>query len=89
MRLESRELAYITITETKAIRDGMAGYYDEFVPVAVRYVEPLPEALLGQPTHLALSCWLEAGVSGRLRRCLLIGKLRDPVCRVRNELLDA
>jgi hypothetical protein len=59
MRLESRELAYITITETKAIRDGMAGYYDEFVPVAVRYVEPLPEALLGQPTHLALSCWLD------------------------------
>src|ERR1700730_3106630 len=53
MRLESREFAYITITETKAIRDGMARYYNEFVPVAARYGEQLPQALLGQPTHLA------------------------------------
>jgi hypothetical protein len=52
MRLESREFAYITITDTKAIRDGMARYYDEFIPVAARYGEQLPKALLGQPTHL-------------------------------------
>jgi hypothetical protein len=52
MRLESREFVYITITETKAIRDGMARYYDEFVPVAARYGEGLPKALLGQLTHL-------------------------------------
>jgi hypothetical protein len=170
MRLESREFAYITITETEAIRDGMARYYDEFVPVAARYGEQLPKALLGQPTHLdpdfevltfgdqgqrgnrisRLSSgdllafyaalrpvdrpprpliyaliglyvieeiveaksvrkerWLEnahtrrllvdgdivvrarPGVSGRLRRCLLIGELRDRFYRVRNELLDA
>jgi hypothetical protein len=52
MRLESREFAYITITETEAIRHGVARYYDEFVPVAARYGEQLPKALLGQPTHL-------------------------------------
>jgi hypothetical protein len=146
MRLESREFAYITITETKAIRDGMARYYDEFIPVAARYVEELPKALLGQPTHLDpdfeyltfgdqgqrgkristlssgdLLAFFAAlrpvdspprpliyaliglymiedgdivvrarpGVSGRLRRCLLIGELRNRVYRVRNELLDA
>lgn len=30
----------------------MARHYDEFIPVANRFGERLPEALIGQPTHL-------------------------------------
>lgn len=52
MRLASGEFAYITITDTKPLRDGMARLYDEFVPVAARFGERLPQALLGAPTHL-------------------------------------
>ncbi len=170
-RLASGQFAYVTITDTKPLRDGMARYYDEFVPVAKRFGEQLPPPLLGQPTHLdpdfeqltygdqgqrgkritslltagdllaffaalrpvdgparplvyALiglyvvqeivaaksvpqSRWGEnahtrrvpgdsdivvrakPGVSGRLRRCVSIGELRDRVYRVRNDLLDA
>ena len=171
MRLASGEFAYITITDTKPLRDGMARCYDEFIPVAARFGEQLPEPLLGTPTHLdpdfdqltygdqgqrgkrittlmtaadllaffaalrpvdgpprpliyALiglyvikeiilaksvpkSRWSEnahtrrvpgdrdivvrakPGVSGRLRRCIPIGELRDRVYRVRNDLLHA
>jgi hypothetical protein len=171
MRLASGEFAYITITDTKPLRDGMARPYDQFIPVAKRFGEQLPPPLLGTPTHLdpdfdqltygdqgqrgkritsllttgdllaffaalrpvdgparpliyALiglyvveeivpaksvpkSRWAEnahtrrvpgdsdivvrakPGVSGRLRRCIPIGELRDRVYRVRNDLLDA
>jgi hypothetical protein len=52
MRLASREFAYVTITDTKPLRDGMARRYDEFIPVAKRFGEQLPPELLGTPTHL-------------------------------------
>lgn len=52
MRLTSSEFAYVTITDTKPLRDGMARYYDEFVPVAARFGDQLPQKLLGTPTHL-------------------------------------
>jgi hypothetical protein len=170
MRLESGEFAYITITDTKPLRDGLARSYDEFIPVATRFSKQLPNALLGQPTHLdpdfdqltygdqgqrgkRITSLLTTGdllaffaalrpvdgparpliyaliglyvveeivaaksvpkarwsenahtrrmpgdgdivvrakpsVSGRLRRCIPIGELRDRVYRVRNDLLD-
>jgi hypothetical protein len=52
MRLSSGEFAYITITDTKRMRDGLARRYDEFIPVAKRFGEQLPAPLLGQATHL-------------------------------------
>ena len=52
MRLASGEFAYVTITDTKPLRDGMARRYDEFVPVAARFGVELPRELLGTPTHL-------------------------------------
>jgi hypothetical protein len=170
MQLSSGQFAYVTITETKPLRDGMARKYNEFIPIAARYEERLPEPLLDQLTHLdpdfeeltygdqgqrgrrisslltagdllaffaalrpvdgpkrpliyALiglyvikeivpaksvprSRWAEnahtrrvpgdndivvrakPGVSGRLRRCIPIGELRNGVYRVRNDLLD-
>lgn len=170
MKLATNEFAYVTITETKPLRQGMARYYDEFVPVVAHFGETLPPSLLSKPTHLdpdfdqltygdqgqrgrriasflrdgdflaffaSLRCvdapprplvyaligmyiiqeivpastvsrerWAEnahtrrlpgtgdivvrakADVSGRLRRCISIGELRDKVYRVRNELLD-
>lgn len=171
VRLASGEFAYVTITDTKPLRDGMARFYDEFVPVATHFGDQLPPGLLGTPTHLDpdfdqftygdqgqrgkritthLSAgdllaffaalrpvdgparpliyaliglyvideivpaksvpqprWSEnahtrripgdgdivvrakPGLSGRLRRCIPIGELRDRVYRVRNDLLDA
>lgn len=171
MRLASGEFAYVTITDSKPLRDGMARRYDEFIPVVERFGEQLPSELLGTPTHLdpdfdqltygdqgqrgkriasllsagdllaffaalrpvdgpprpltyALiglyvveeiipaksvpeSRWAEnahtrrepgdgdivvrakPGVSGRLRRLIPIGELRDRVYRVRKDLLDA
>ena len=170
MRLASNEFAYVTITDTKPMRNGMARRYDEFIPVVKRFGDQMPPPLLGRNTHLdpdfdhltygdqgqrgkrirslltsgdllaffaalrpvdgparpliyALiglfvveeivpaksiprSRWAEnahtrrvpregeivvrgkPGVSGRLRRCIPIGELRDRVYRVRNELLD-
>ena len=170
MRLATGEFAYVTITDTKPLRDGMSRSYDEFVPVAEKFGEQLPEWLRGQPTHLdpdfnfltygdqgqrakrikthtssgdllaffaalrpmdgpsrpliyALiglyvieeivaansipkARWAEnahtrrlpgdsdivvrakPGVSGRLRRCIPIGELRDRVYRVRKDLLE-
>jgi hypothetical protein len=52
MRLASGEFAYVTITDTKPLRDGMARFYDEFLPVVARFGEHLPPELLGTPTHL-------------------------------------
>jgi hypothetical protein len=52
VRLASGEFACVTITDTKPQRDGMAGRYDEFVPVAARFGDQLPQELLGTPTHL-------------------------------------
>ena len=171
MRLATGEFAYITITDTKPPRDGLARHFDEFIPVAKRFGEQVPPQLLGTPTHLdpdfaeltygdqgqrgkritsllttgdllaffaalrpvdgaarplvyALvglyvikeivsaksvpqSRWAEnahtrrvptdtdiivrahPGVSGRLRRCIPIGELRDRIYRVRSDLLDA
>jgi hypothetical protein len=171
MRRSSGEFAYVTITETKPLRDGMARRYDEFIPAVARFAEQLPIRMLGLRTHLdpdfdrltygdqgrrgkriislltsgdllaffaalgpvdgspcpliyALiglyrvgeivpaksvprSHWAEnahtrripgdddivvranLGVSGRLRRCIPIGELRDRAYRVRKDLLDA
>ncbi len=52
MLLASGKFAYITITETKPLRDGMARCYNEFQPVLKPFRQSLPEALHGQPTHL-------------------------------------
>ena len=170
MRLATGEFAYVTITDTKPMRKGLARRYDEFIPVVKRFGEELPLPLMGQTTHLdpdfdyltygdqgqrgkriqsllidgdllaffaalrpvdgparpliyALiglyvvedivlaksvprSSWAEnahtrrvpghgdivvrakPGVSGRLRRCIPIGELRDRVYRVRKDLLE-
>lgn len=171
MCLATGEFAYVTITDSKPARDGLARYYDEFLPAVQRLGQQLPPELLGKRTHLdpdfdqltygdqgsrgkritstliegsllaffaslrpvdgparpliyALiglyvveeiipaksiprSRWAEnahtrrephdgeivvrakSGVSGRLRRCIPIGELRDQVYRVRNDLLEA
>ena len=170
VRMASDEFAYVTITEAKPLRQGMARRYDEFNQALEPFGECLPEALCCQPTHLdpdfdhltygdqgqrgrrvsslgrgdliaffaalrpmdgparplvyALiglyviaelvparavpqSRWAEnahtrrvpgetdivirarPGVSGRLRRCLPIGELRDRAYRVRHDLLEA
>jgi Nucleotide modification associated domain 3 len=170
MRLASGEFAYVTITDTKPMRKGLARRYNEFIPVVKRFGVELPSSLAGKNTHLdpdfdyltygdqgqrgkriqslltggdllaffaALrpmdgparpliyaviglfvveevvlaksiprSRWAEnahtrrvpgegdivvrakPGVSGRLRRCIPIGELRDRVYRVRNDLLE-
>jgi len=171
VRLTSSEFAYVTITDSKPMRKGLARGYDEFIPVVRRFGEELPSPLVEKNTHLdpdfdyltygdqgqrgkriqsllnaddllaffaalrpvdgparpliyALiglyvvkeivpaksirrSQWAEnahtrrlrsAGdivvrakpaVSGRLRRCIPIGELRDRVYRVRKDLLKA
>lgn len=52
MRLATEQFAYITITETKPLREGMARCYDEFAPVAQRFGKSLPPGLPGTLTHL-------------------------------------
>ncbi|HXP60385.1 MAG TPA: hypothetical protein VN829_07840 [Dongiaceae bacterium] len=52
VRESSGEFAYVTITETKRLRPGLARNYDELAPAVARFGLPLPERLLGQPTHL-------------------------------------
>jgi hypothetical protein len=52
MRLATGEFAYITITDTKPARDGLARHYDEFIRVAKRFGKQLPPELIGTPTHL-------------------------------------
>jgi hypothetical protein len=52
MRLATGEFAYVTITDTKPLRDGLTRLYDEFVPIVARFGEQLPSELPGTPTHL-------------------------------------
>src|SRR6266568_3072075 len=52
MRRASGEFAFVTITETKPLRNRIERYYDDFVPVLSRFGEQLPDALAGQATHL-------------------------------------
>ena len=52
MRLTSGEFAYVTITDTKPLREAMVRSYDEFTAVVASFDERLPEWLLGTPTHL-------------------------------------
>ena len=44
MRLASGEFAFVTITETKPLREGMARRYDEFAAVSASFGEKLPAA---------------------------------------------
>ena len=46
------EFAYVTITEVKKVRPGLARFFDEFVPAVSRFNVELPERLRGLPTHL-------------------------------------
>jgi len=46
------EFAYVTITEVKKPRPGLARLFDEFVPAVSRFNVELPERLRGLPTHL-------------------------------------
>jgi hypothetical protein len=171
MRLATGEFAYVTITDSKSMRKGLACSYDEFIPVVKRFGIELPQPLTEKNTHLdpdfgyltygdqgqrgkriqsllkngdllaffaalrpvdgparpliyALiglyvieeivpaksiprSRWVENAhtrrvqtaddivvrakprVSGRLRRCIPIGELRDRAYRVRKDLLNA
>jgi len=52
MRLASGDFAYVTITDTKPLRQEMARLYDEFIPVVAHFGEKLPRELIGTPTHL-------------------------------------
>src|SRR6266576_1829813 len=52
MRLATGEFAYVTITDSKPMRKGLARRYDEFIPAVKRFGEKVPSPLLGQPTHL-------------------------------------
>jgi hypothetical protein len=52
VRLTSGEFAYITITEAKPLRQGMARRYDEFDSALAPFNQCPPKALRGQPTHL-------------------------------------
>jgi hypothetical protein len=52
VQMASGQFAYVTITETKPLRQGMARCYDEFFPVVKRFGVYLPQGLHGQPTHL-------------------------------------
>jgi hypothetical protein len=52
VRESSGEFAYVTVTETKHVRSGLARKYDELVPAVTRLGLPFPERLLGHTTHL-------------------------------------
>lgn len=49
---QSGPFAYVTITESKEPRSGLARYYDEFSLAVERFGDQLPAALIGKPTHL-------------------------------------
>lgn len=71
VRLSTGEFAYVTITETKPLRTGLARTFDEFVPVVARFGEELPAPLLGQPTHLDPDfAHLTYGDQGRRAACI-------------------
>lgn len=46
------EFAYVTITEVKQLRPGLARFYDEFAPAIAKFGLELPPHLKGLPTHL-------------------------------------
>lgn len=46
------EFAYVTITEAKPLRPGLARQYQEFAAAVKRLGQELPAHLLGRPTHL-------------------------------------
>lgn len=52
VRLLTGEFAYITITETKPLRQGMERSYSEFIPTVEKFGEKLPPKLIGLNTHL-------------------------------------
>jgi hypothetical protein len=52
MRLATDEFAYVTITDSKPMRKGLARRYDEFIPVVKRFGVALPSSLVESATHL-------------------------------------
>jgi hypothetical protein len=51
MRLATREFAYVTITDSKPMRKGLARRYDEFIRIVKRFGVELPAPLIGKPMH--------------------------------------
>ena len=70
-RTATREFAYVTIKETKQLRDGMARYYNEFAPIVAKFGRELPKQLHGTPTHLDpdFDCFTY-GDQGERGRCI-------------------
>jgi hypothetical protein len=52
MRLASSEFSYVTITDSRPMRKGLARCYDEFIPVVKRFGVDLPSLLTRKNTHL-------------------------------------
>jgi hypothetical protein len=52
MRSITGEFAYLTITDSKPMRRGLARPYTEFIPVVQRFGVELPLPLVGKNTHL-------------------------------------
>lgn len=50
VRLASGEFAYVSITEIKPVRHGMARRYDAFAPALKWFGQSLPDFLHGQTT---------------------------------------
>lgn len=66
---KSGQFAYVTITESKEQRSGLARYYDEFSPAIARFGTRFPSALIGQSTHLDPDFnWLTYGDQGQRGR---------------------
>ncbi len=84
MRLASGEFAYVTITEAKPLRPGMARRYDKFHGAIKSFGERLPEDLRGQPTHLDPDfdhlTYGDQGQRGRRVASLEHGDLRTGTC---------
>lgn len=52
MRVATGEFAYVTITDSKPMRKGLARGYDELIPAIERFEAELPSWLIGKTTHL-------------------------------------
>ncbi len=52
MRLSTGEFLYVTITDSKPMRKGLARGYDELIPAIERFEAKLPSWLMGKNTHL-------------------------------------
>jgi hypothetical protein len=52
VNVATREFAYVTITEVKQVRPGLARFFDEFVPAISKFHTQLPQSLYGKLTHL-------------------------------------